>query len=180
MGKTERHRQFFWALGGFLFTVAAGTALHFFWKWTGYSRIAAAFSAVNESTWEHMKILFFPMFLFSMVQIWLQDAANFLAVRGFSVLIGTILIPVLHYTYIGATGSHSQWVDLAAFLISAAAVFVLDFIMRRTVRCSSGWQQVLGFAILWALALIFILWTYRPPNLALFQDPITGGMGLIT
>lgn len=54
----------FWELAGFLFTGALGVLLHFLYEWSGGNTLAAAFSAVNESTWEHMKLLFFPMFVF--------------------------------------------------------------------------------------------------------------------
>ena len=49
-----RKRLFFWELAGFLFTGLAGTLLHFVYDWSGDSLWTAAFSAVNESTWEHM------------------------------------------------------------------------------------------------------------------------------
>lgn len=178
MGRAERRRSFFWALGGFLFTVAAGTALHFLWEWTGQNRIAAAFSAVNESTWEHMKLLFLPAFAFSMVEVWFRNSPNFLAVRGLSLLVGTALVPVLFYTYTGVTGAHALWADIAVFIFSAAAAFWLDLCLRRTGRLTSGWQQAAGLAALWALALVFVLWTYRPPQLPLFWDAAAGVYGI--
>ena len=64
-----RRKLFFWELGGFLFTGALGTLLHFVYEWSGGSALAAWFSAVNESTWEHMKLLFVPLFLFSVAQV---------------------------------------------------------------------------------------------------------------
>ena len=57
-----------WELIGFAFTGAVGTLLHFVYEWTGGNPLIAAFCAVNESTWEHMKLLFVPFFLFTMVQ----------------------------------------------------------------------------------------------------------------
>ena len=48
---------------GFLFTAALGTIWHFLYDWTGRGAIAALFFPVNESTWEHMKLIFFPMLL---------------------------------------------------------------------------------------------------------------------
>ena len=54
-----------WQLGGFLFVCAAGTALHFLYQWSGESVAAAPFAAVNESVWEHMKLLFWPMLLWA-------------------------------------------------------------------------------------------------------------------
>ena len=62
-----RKQLFRWEAAGFLFAATAGTLLHFVYDWSGGIPLVAAFSAVNESTWEHMKILFFPVFLFSVV-----------------------------------------------------------------------------------------------------------------
>ena len=56
-----RKRRFLWALAGFLFTGALGSLLHFTYEWSG-GLLTAAFSADNESTWEHMKLLFVPLF----------------------------------------------------------------------------------------------------------------------
>lgn len=178
MGMAERRRGFYLALGGFLFTAAAGAALHFLWGWTGQNRIAAAFSSVNESVWEHMKLLFFPVFVLSMGEVWFRDSRNFLAARGLSLWVGTALVPTLFYAYTGVTGVRTAWADIAVFLISAAAAFALDLRLRRTGRYNSGWQQAAGLAALWALALVFVLWTYRPPHLPLFWDAAAGVYGV--
>ena len=79
-----RRKLFFWELGGFLFVGALGTLLHFVYEWSGGSIPAACVSAVNESAWEHMKLLFVPLFLFSVVQVCLlgRNYPNLLAVRG--------------------------------------------------------------------------------------------------
>lgn len=55
-----------WEIIGLLWTLAAGNLLHFVYDWTGKSVAAALFSAVNESTWEHMKLLAVPWILFSL------------------------------------------------------------------------------------------------------------------
>ena len=175
-----RKQLFFWELAGFLFTAAAGSLLHFVYEWSGGSTLAAAFSAVNESTWEHMKLLFFPMFLFSVVQVIAlgRQYPNFLAVRAVSTLVGLILIPVLFYTYTGVLGRDVLWVDVAIFRLSALAAFVLDWRLLRRGRWNRSWQQVLGLLVLWGLAFLFVYLTFHPPGLALWQDPVTGGYGI--
>ena len=112
-----RRHLLVWELAGVVFTVMAGALLHFVFEWSGGSPLAAAFSAVNESTWEHMKLLFFPMFLFSAVQAGFlgRTYPNILAVRAVSTLVGVILIPVLFYTYTGVLGYHVMWADIAVF-----------------------------------------------------------------
>ena len=174
-----RRRMDGWELGGFLFTVLAGTALHFLYAWSGESAWAAAVSAVNESVWEHMKLLYVPLFLLSMVQLCFQGrtSSTYRAARAASALCGTALIPVLYYTYTGALGRHFLAADIAVFLLSAAAALLLDRTFRRRDALSAGWQQLLGLLLLWGVLFLFLYLTFRPCRIPLFQDPVTGGFG---
>ena len=175
-----RRKLFFWELGGFLFTGALGVLLHFAYAWSGNSALTAWFSGVNESTWEHMKLLFMPLFLFSLVQICLlgRNYPNLPAVRALSALAGVGLIPVLFYTYTGALGFHVVWADIAVFFLADLGAFALDFRLLRRGRLSSRWMQLLGLAALWGLAFCFVWCTFRPPRLALWRDPVTGLYGI--
>ena len=53
-----------YTVGGVLFTAVLGTLSHFFYKLSGENSLLALLVPVSESTWEHMKMLFFPMLLF--------------------------------------------------------------------------------------------------------------------
>ena len=175
-----RKRLFFWELAGFLFTSAVGSLLHFVYEWSGGSLAAAVVSAVNESTWEHMKLLFVPMFLFYVVQACVlgKNYPNFLAVRAVSIVTGLTLIPVLYYTYTGAWGQMRDWANIAVFFLAALGAFLLDCSLLRRNRLSSPWQQVLGLVMLWALAFCFVWCTFRPFHIALWRDPLTGTYGI--
>ncbi len=175
-----RKRLFFWELAGFLLTSAVGSLLHFVYEWSGGSLAAAVISAVNESTWEHMKLLFVPIFLFSVVQACVlgKDYPNFLAVRAVSILVGLLLIPVLYYTYTGVWGQMRDWANIAVFFLAALGAFLLDFYLLRRNRLSAPWQQVLGLIVLWALAFCIVWCTFRPPHIALWRDPLTGTYGI--
>ena len=113
-----------------------------------------------------------------MIEVWFRDSPNFLASRGLSLWVGTALVPVLFYTYTGITGIRAPWADVTVFIFSAATAFLLDLCLRQTGRFTSGWQQAAGLAALWALALVFVLWTYRPPHLPLFWDAAAGVYGV--
>lgn len=175
-----RKQLFFWELAGFLVTGALGSLLHFVYQWSGENQVAAAFSAVNESTWEHMKLLFFPLFLFSVVQVCVmgRNYPNFLAVRAVSILTGLVLIPVLFYTYTGVLGRSVDWVNIALFFLAALGAFLLDFRLLRRSRLSAPWQQILGLIVLWALAFCFVWCTFHPVEMSLWRDPVTGGYGV--
>ncbi|MDD3347056.1 DUF6512 family protein [Oscillibacter sp.] len=175
-----RKRLFYWEAAGLLWTAALGVLLHFAFDWSGGSALAAAFSAVNESTWEHMKLLFFPLFLFSVLQLWTmgRNYPNFLAARAVSVLFGLVLIPTLFYTYTGVLGFHIPWADILVFFLADFGAFALDFWLLRRGALFRPWQQVAGLLVLWALAFCFVWCTFHPPHAALWQDPVTKTFGI--
>jgi len=175
-----RKRLFFWEAGGFLFVSAVGTLLHFLCDWTGGSTLAAAFSGVNESTWEHMKIFFFPMFLWSLVQLCFlgRNYPNFPAARLVSTLTGLTLIPVLFYTYGGVLGYLVDWVNISIFYVAALIAYWVDFRLLRRGRLNAPWLQLVAFALMWALAFVFVWCTFHPPQLGLWRDPLTGLTGI--
>ena len=57
-----------WELAGLFVTLILGNLLHFVFDWSGENSIVAAFAAVNESTWEHMKLLVIPWVVWSLVE----------------------------------------------------------------------------------------------------------------
>ena len=175
-----RKRLFRWEAVGFLVVCALGTLLHFVYEWSGGNALVGAFSAVNESTWEHMKLLFFSMLLFSAAQFTVtgQNYPNFLAVRAASVFVGTLLIPVLFYTYSGILGCSVTWANIAIYYAAVLAAFLLDSRLLRQGALFGPWKQLLGLAVLWLVAFIFIWCTWQPVELPLWQDPVTGGYGI--
>ena len=126
-----------WQLAGFLFTSIAGTFLHFLFDLSGQNIIAALFSAVNESIWEHLKLIYYPMLLFSLVEyrVWGKQIPNFWCVKLIGTVFGLILIPVIFYTYSGVWGKVIDLVNIAIFFIAAAAVFRLETRLFQRKSC---------------------------------------------
>lgn len=174
-----RKRLAAWEWASFFVTGALGTLLHFVYDWTGESRVAAAFSAVNESTWEHMKLLFVPYFLFTMVQFaaFHEPLRNFFAVKAASLGIGLVLIPTLFYTLTGCLGKLPDPVNIGIFFVAAAVMCLCSHRMLLGGCLRGGAWQILGFALLWAGLFAFVLFTFRTPHLPLFRDPLTLGYG---
>ena len=172
----QRFRR--WELAGLAFTLAAGTALHFLYGWWPHP-VTAAVAPVNESVWEHTKLLFTPLFLFSLLQLpWLRRCCPGLAAaRAVSAGAGVGLIVVLYYTYSGILGYHILPADIAVFVISTCAAFALDGWLGRRWASAGFAARVLGIAALLAMAAIFVWFTFHPPALALFRDPLTGRFG---
>ena len=167
-----------WQLAGFAVTSFAGTLLHFLYDWSGGSIVTAPFSGVNESTWEHMKLLFWPMLLFAAVQsFFFKDYKGFLCVKLRGTLLGLTLIPVLFYTYNGVIGKSPDWINIAIFFVSAAAVYIYEAMLLYSGKpsCKSPKSAI---AVLCVIALLFVLFTFRTPEIGIFKDPLTGTYGI--
>ena len=167
-----------WQLLGFGVTALGGTLLHFLYEWLGKAIWIAPFSGVNESTWEHMKLLFWPMLIFAVAQSFLfRDRKDFWCVKLRGILLGITLIPVIFYTYNGAIGRSPDWFNLAIFFITAAVVYLYEtrlFGMGKLI-CRS---RKLPILILSAIAVLFVVFTFLTPELGIFRDPVTGTYGV--
>ncbi len=167
-----------WQFFGFAATSLLGTLLHFLYDWTE-SRAVALFSAVNESTWEHMKLLFFPMLLFTLVQgiFFHHGYPNFWCVKLRGILLGLLLIPTLFYTLQGVFGQTPDWVNIGIFFVAAAATYRTETkaLKMNGSRCR---YAKIALLLLLLLALIFFVFTFLPPHIPLFRDPIDGQYGI--
>ena len=167
-----------WQLLGFAVTALGGTLLHFLYDWTGEAVLVAPFSGINESTWEHMKLLFWPMFIFAIVQSFLfRERENFWTVKMRGILLGITLIPVLFYTYNGAIGKSPDWLNIAIFFISAAAAYIYETRLFKADKLNFRSPRR-AIAVLCVIALLFVVFTFITPQIGIFKDPVTGTYGI--
>lgn len=167
-----------WQIIGFIFTSIVGALLHFLYDWLSESILIAPFSSVNESTWEHMKLLFWPTFIFAIVQgILFKERKDFWCVKLRGILLGLILIPIIFYTYNGVIGKSPDWLNITIYFICAAAAYIYEMQLFNSNRilCKSPKRSL---AILCLIALLFIIFTFATPEIGIFKDPITNQYGM--
>ena len=173
-----KQRSILWQAAGFALVTFGGTILHFLYDWTGGNILVSPFSGVNESTWEHMKLLFWPLFLFALVQrLFFKNHENYWCVKLAEILLGLILIPVLFYTYNGVFGKSPDWINIAIFYITALLVFLFEWLAFKEDRlqCKHPWP---AFATICLIGVLFVAFTFATPQIPLFQDPLTGTYGI--
>ena len=166
-----------WQLMGFAVTSLGGTLLHFLYDWLGKAVWIAPFSGVNESTWEHMKLLFWPMFLYAIVQsFFFSERDSFWCIKAKGILLGLLLIPVIFYTYNGVIGRSPDWINIAIFFISAAVAYLFETwqFAKKPTPCNPK----LAFGMLCVIAVLFVIFTFITPNIGIFKDPLTGTYGI--
>ncbi len=160
-----------WQFAGFAITVLLGSILHFLYNWTNQSILVAPFSSINESTWEHMKLLYFPMLIFVVIQSrYFLKSENFWCVKFLGILSGLLLIPILFYTYNGAFGKSPDWINITIFFISAAISFALEYLFFKkcNLKCKHQW---LAFVFICIIGIMFVVFTFVPPKIPLFIAP---------
>ena len=167
-----------WQLVGFAATSLIGTLLHFLYDWLGNAAWIAPFSGVNESTWEHMKLLFWPMFLYAIIQsFFFKDREDFWCIKLKGTLLGLVLIPVLFYTYNGVIGKSPDWLNISIFFISAAIAYIYEtrqFNDGATI-CKNPKAAITVFCV---IAALFVVFTFKTPEIGIFRDPLTGAYGI--
>lgn len=149
-----------------------GTLLHFAYEWSGSNRIVGLFTPVNESTWEHMKLLFFPMLvyiLFEYIQL-KKDLPGILCGGFTGILVGTIAIPMLFYGYTGILGRNFMAVDIGIYYISVIIGFAVSYYLAD--QCEQGIYKVVVSGMILLLAIAFCVFTYNPPDSRIFMDPL--------
>lgn len=171
-------KQCLFTFWGILFTFFAGVLLHFTYEWSGQNPWAGLFAPVSESTWEHMKLVFFPMLFYTMFfcRKWKDLYPEFCSVSACGILLGTFSVPVLFYTYSGILGSHFLSADILVFLCSLLIgfFFICHAISKQKYIC----RTKLAFLLVFLLMISFFLFTFFPPSFGIFSESPSSDTGL--
>lgn len=156
---------------GILFVLAAGSLAHFVYGWSGNNRIAGLFTPVNESVWEHMKLLFFPMLLYAcfMILRYRDSRPCMIFACSFGITAGTLLIPVFFYAYTFLLGKGVFILDLGTFALSTGIGFLISY--RLALSCRLKQYTILGCGLVCVLFCCFLVFSYWPPDCKIFEVP---------
>lgn len=156
---------------GIIFVLITGTLAHFLYDWTGNNHIVGLFTSINESIWEHMKLLFFPMLLYSLIIIvkFHQEYSCITSALCFGIVIGSLLIPIFYYAYTSILGKDFFILDIGTFILSVIIAFWLSYRLTLSCRLKSYTSSLCTMVCI--LFVCFLVFTYQPPNAAIFQVP---------
>ena len=155
---------------GLVFTLAVlgGAALHFLYDvWP--NPLTAVLAPVNESVWEHLKLLYAPFLVCGFVlnrkaadtqAAWSGTLAALLAMPAF--LLG------VYYTLESGFSFTAGWLNITLYVLTLALGFRLSAKLWRTGQLSWLCGVLVIAAGLYGAALI--LFTMAPPALPIFLD----------
>lgn len=154
-------------------TAVLGTWNHFFYAISGHSAIVALFCPVNESVWEHLKLLFFPFLFVSALEYvrYRRSSLRFFYSRYLGVISGMLFIASLFYTYTGIIGRNFLPIDILLFFAGVAFAFLSShyfYLQKHSVRTS---DRTFILTLWITTTLFFFIFTCFPPDLPLFYSP---------
>ena len=156
----------------FLIISVAGTVGHFLYEWTGSNFIVGLFFPVNESTWEHLKLLFFPTLVYSAIEfIKCEEKQNLIVATTKAVVCGMLGIVVMFYTYSGILGFKIDFINILIYYIAVAITVLKKCKFFNKDQPLSKNSVLFSLVLLVVFTLLFFVWSYMPPNIDLFVSP---------
>lgn len=151
-----------------------GALLHFVYEWSHHNKLVAIFAAVNESTWEHIKIAMTPTFIWAII-LGFHYGWNDRLLVGLALCLSVIImmIPALFYLYTAFTKKSILIVDIICFCIT---IFCSELVFFHFINYYSTFPAfciVASIILLIIEIIIYLSFTFFPPSNLFFKDPIT-------
>ena len=151
----------------------AGTLFHFIYEWSGENPIVGAIASVNESVWEHLKLLFFPALFYFIIEYLLSKERyeNLIPADVIGIFMGMLTIVAFFYTYSGILGYNVAVLDIFSYFLGLGIMlYVKSCILKKKSFCSKT-AKYLSLIITAVTAVLFIAWSFYPPQLGIFIPP---------
>lgn len=167
-----------------IFSIILGTLLHFTFELFSNNLFIASFSAINESVWEHLKLVFFPMFIFAIIEYFLlknyNNKNNYIFSKTVAIVFACLFITIFFFTYTGIIGTNYFIIDIFSFLF---AIIFGEFISYKLLIKNSKINNTIKYICIFILLILlfsFIIFTYFPPKINYFKDPVNNNYGIIS
>lgn len=141
---------------------------HFLYKWIP-NTLTSIFFPVNESIWEHMKLLFTPFIIYTLFEyFFINKNQNNLLLQLFIVPIVGIISYLIIYIPIYDLIGENMFVSISLLFI---IIILQQFISYKlSIKENIKYQNVIGIIGIIITIFTFIYLTYKPININLFYD----------
>ena len=162
-----------------IFFTILGGLLHFAFDFFNNSEFIGLFTPVNESVWEHFKLVLVPLTLFAIVILILKKDIlnNIMFATSFSIILANIFIYVI-FTLYGALGFPESVISsITIYTLGMALGFLLIHIFSHSTNFAN--TNIIGTILIFLIYITFITLTFYPPHLEIFRDKITNTYGIL-
>ncbi len=167
-----------WEIAGVFWIIIAGSLLHFVYDWSGHSTLIALIAPVNESVWEHLKLGYWSLLLFTLVEYkYIKTNINHLFwAKAIGLLSLEITIIIIFYSYTAIINRSILWIDIGSYILGAIFCQAVSYrILKKQIYRSINKY---GLFIFLAAGILLIIFAFFPPHLPIFIDHNTGAYGI--
>lgn len=170
-----------WVLKGIPVLFLIGSFMHFLYDLSGENVIAGMVAAVNESVWEHTKMVLLPVIFWWTVYYLIKGKENNIDKNKWftgslaALLTALATIPLIYYFYTGAFGVEILAVDIIILFISVLFGQISGLHFYKYCKGINSFIVIFIFIVIIA---IYIIFTFYPPHLPVFIDGIIGKYGM--
>lgn len=160
-----------WGLAGLITITVLGFLLHYLFSWTNGSKIIGLFVPVNESVWEHLKLGYWSVLVFSVAEYpnIKHNVSNYFFAKTIGVLALEITIIIIFYGYTLIAGKDILWLDILSYILGTVACQYLTYIFLKS-KPFSTLTNGLSLTVFIAIGILFGVATYYPPHSEVFKD----------
>ena len=160
-----------YTLIGILVLFVIGSLFHFLYSLTGECFIIGLFVPINESIFEHTKMVVLPIFIWWFIFYLFRKKDLFVNAWFTSALIAMIsaiiAIPMLFYFYSQAFGIESLVIDILILLVSLAIGQILGL---HYYRHGKGIEYHFAIVLMIVIIILFAFFTINPPAFPIFNS----------
>lgn len=178
MSKSNGKSILTFELVGIVFIVLFGSLLHFTFELSGNNPLVGAFSAVNESVWEHLKLSYWPALIYAIIEYrYLKNRiGSFFLAKAVGIYLMPLVIVSSFYFYRSFT-EENLFLDISIFVVAVVIGQLASYKLLNRKETMAKYTKISVIAIIiWAV--LFALFTFYPPQIPIFQDPINGNYGI--
>jgi hypothetical protein len=161
---------------GILVVCVLSVPFHFLYEWLGENAIVGIFFPMNESIWEHLKLVFWPLLFWWGIGFGLYkdkkklSAQKWLIASATALFTSMVFIVAWYYTWVNAFHVESAIIDIGSLFIAVPLAQLLAIHVYKVVR-----PRLLYFILAFVFILLFIgffVWfSFFTPELPLFIPP---------
>ena len=142
---------------GFIFTSVLGTLMHFFYEWSNNNSLIGLFCPVNESPFEHLKLLLFPYLIWTFIEAvkLSQDKFNIYFSKLIGIVSGMFLTLAVFYICKGMLGKDFDFINIASFFIGVLTAYIISYNIIENSK-GKGLINGISFAMLILIAMAFM------------------------
>lgn len=161
---------------GIIVICVASVPLHFLYEWLGELAVVGVFAPINESIWEHLKLVFWPLLLWWEVGYLIFQNSKSLSLTKWataamtSIFFSMAFIVSWYYTWLGAFAIESSIIDIGSLFIAVPIAQLLGIHVYQVVKPRKAYL-ILATLFFLLFAAMFIVFTFESFDFPIFIPP---------